>query len=258
MAYGTGELGQERVGALLRAQARHAHVAGVDGRLLGQLVDQTADRVEQRRPVAARQVRSADRALEEHVAGEDHLLVRNRERHMPWRVPGREDHVDVEARHLELLATLERVLGVPRLERAEARPGDVVHDVRQDVLLEHRDPDLGAGRLGHGSNGADVVEVRVGQQDGVEPDAQPVDRRKQLLGFVARVDDQSAVGLLAAEQVAVLRDRADGEHTNVNGHALRLPASGLLLTLPPVVEESVGVEAHREVEQHHERGEHET
>src|SRR6266576_3315414 len=70
-AISTRELGEERIGRALGAEARHAHVTGVNGRVLGQRVDQAADRLEQRAPVAARQVRTADRPLKKHVSGED-------------------------------------------------------------------------------------------------------------------------------------------------------------------------------------------
>src|SRR5437016_4476079 len=69
------ELSEERVGAAFDAERGDAHVAGIDGRLGRQRVDERLDRSEQRGPVAARQVGATDRALEEDVAGEDRLLV---------------------------------------------------------------------------------------------------------------------------------------------------------------------------------------
>src|SRR3954451_7185354 len=71
IALAAGELGEERIGAALRLEAGDAHVSRVDGRRAGQVVDQPADRLEQRRPVSAREVDAADRALEQDVAGED-------------------------------------------------------------------------------------------------------------------------------------------------------------------------------------------
>ncbi len=69
----------------------------------------------------------------------------------------------------------------------------------------------------HRRHRADVVEVRVGEQDAVELDPERVDRAEQLVGLVAGVDDQRAVGAVAAEQVAVLLHRPDGEHAHVHG-----------------------------------------
>ena len=124
-------------------------MAGIDGGLLGQRVDQRADRLEQRAPVAAGQVGAADRALEQDVAGEDRLLVGDRERDVPGAVAGREDDIDLEARQLELLAPLERVLGVLGLERPEAGPRHERVDVVEDELLDLRHPHLRPGRLRH-------------------------------------------------------------------------------------------------------------
>ena len=71
--------------------------------------------------------------------------------------------------------------------------------------------------LATGATAPDVVEVGVGEQDPVERHAERVDRAEQLVGLVARVDDQRAVGAVAAEDVAVLGHRADGEHAHVHG-----------------------------------------
>ena len=56
----SGQLSEERIGRPLGAQRRDSHVPGVDGRLCRMGVDQGADRLEQRRPVAAGQVGAPD------------------------------------------------------------------------------------------------------------------------------------------------------------------------------------------------------
>ena len=71
--------------------------------------------------------------------------------------------------------------------------------------------------LRDGRDGADVVEVRVREEDAVELDAQGIDRSEQLVGLVAGVDDQRAIRAVAAEDVRVLRDLADREHPHVHG-----------------------------------------
>ena len=65
------KLGEERVAGELGAERRRRPVSGVDDRLRRIGLDERADRVEQRVPVAERQVGSADRAGEEHVAREE-------------------------------------------------------------------------------------------------------------------------------------------------------------------------------------------
>jgi uncharacterized protein (DUF58 family) len=51
-------------------------------------------------------------------------------------VPGREQHVQLHAGQLQRLATGDRVVGLVALERSEARPRHVVHDVGQHLALE--------------------------------------------------------------------------------------------------------------------------
>ena len=114
------------------------HVAGVDGRLVGVGVEQLADRLDQRRPVAAGQVDAADRALEEDVAGEDRVLVADRVGDVAGAVAGGEDDVELEAGQLQRLAAGERLVGLVALERAEALPGDEGHDVGEDRASRSR------------------------------------------------------------------------------------------------------------------------
>ena len=128
--------------------------------------------VEQRRPVAAGQVGAPDRALEEDVAGEDRGLVGDRVGDVAGAVARREDHVDLHPRELELLAAGHRVIGVIALVRAEAGPGNERVDVGEDRRLDLRAPDRRARRLRDRSDGADVVEVGVGEQDPVDRDAE--------------------------------------------------------------------------------------
>ena len=199
------------------AERRQAHVPREDLGLRREGVEQLLDRGGERRPVAARQVGAPDRALEEHVAGEQARLVGDRVGDVAGAVAGDEVHVDVEAGEREPLAALDGLVGVVALERAEPGPGDVAHDVG-----EHRNLDLGAvdgraRRLGHRSHGADVVEVGVREQDRLDGEPQLLDRGEDPLRLVAGIDDQRPVGAVAAEHEAVLGHHADGEHADVHG-----------------------------------------
>ena len=84
------ELAQERVRVALAAERGDPHVARVNGRLGRIGADQRLDRGQQRRPVAAGQVDAPDRALEQHVAGEQRPLVGQRIADVSGAVAGRE------------------------------------------------------------------------------------------------------------------------------------------------------------------------
>ena len=128
-----------------------------------------------------------------------------------------EDHVEREPGQLKRLAAGDCLVGVVALERAEAGPRYVVHDVREHACLELRAVDRRTCRLRHRRDRADVVEVRVREEDRVElGDAEGVDRRQQLVGLLAGVDDHGVLRALLAHYEAVLLHRPDGEHAHVD------------------------------------------
>ena len=67
------------------------------------------------------QVGAPDRVLEEHVAGEQRPVDRVGD--VAGAVAGRGDDVDVEARELQALAAVERLLGLPRLDASPTSGG---------------------------------------------------------------------------------------------------------------------------------------
>ena len=135
---------------------------------------------------------------------------------MPGAVAGGEEDVDLHPGELEPLAAGDGLVGVVALVGAEAGPGDVGHDVGEHRHLDLRAVDGGAGRLRDRGDGADVVEVGVGEQDRVDPDPELVDGAEDPLRLLAGVDDQPAVGAVAADDVAVLGHLADGEAADVH------------------------------------------
>ncbi len=86
--------------------------------------------------------------------------------------------------------------------------------------LDLRAVDRRAGRPRDRRDGADVVEVAVGDEDRLDLDAQLLHGREQPLGLLAGIDDHRpprlSVGVPArADDVGVLLYRADGERANV-------------------------------------------
>ena len=223
-----GDLAQEGVGGRLLAQRRQPHVAREDLGLRGQRLQQLGDRVGERRPVAAGQVGAADRPLEDHVAREHRLLVGDRVGDVPGAVAGDEVDVDLQARERQVLAAGDRLVGVVALERAEAGPGDVGHDVGQDGDLDLRAVHGRAGGAGHGRHRPDVVEVAVGYEDRLDRDAERAGGRQQPLGLLAGIDHDrrdagaSLRGAGGAHDVAVLLHWPDGECAHVQvAHRVR-------------------------------------
>src|SRR5204862_7366915 len=95
-----GKLAEERVRLQLAAGRRRRPVPGVDDRRRREALEQGTHRVEQRVPVSARQVDTADRPGEEQVAGEELAIVVVGD--VPARVTGDVDHLERDARDGEL------------------------------------------------------------------------------------------------------------------------------------------------------------
>ena len=108
------------------------------------------------------------------------------------------------------------MVGLIALVGADPRKRHVAHDVGEHGTLDLGDVDGRAGRAGHGRDGADMIEVRVRQQDRLDRQAEIVDGREDPLGLVAGVEDHGPVRPIATRDEAVLRDGADGEHPNVH------------------------------------------
>ena len=210
------QLGEERIRGDLALERRQTHVTRVDHRLARVGVDEQLQALGQRRPIAARQIDAADRALEEDIAADQRRLVGDRVGQVADAVAGGEEHIDVEAGDLEVLAAGQRLVGVVALVGADAGDRGPGHDVGEHRHLELRAVDGRARRLGHRGDGADVIDVRVSQQDRLDVEPELVDRGEQARSFVARVDHDGLLGTVAAEDVGVLGERSDGEAADVH------------------------------------------
>ena len=137
-------------------------------------------------------------------------------RHVVDAVARRADHVDLEARELQLVAVRDRLLGRVGLERPEAREPHVVVDVLEDEDLALGAVDRRAGAAGHLGDRADVVEVAVGDQDRLDRRAELVERGRQRVRLVTRIDQQRLRRALLAGDPGVLLDRPDGQPTRLH------------------------------------------
>ena len=135
---------------------------GVDGRLGREALGEQADRVEERRPVAAGQVDAADRAGEEHVAREERAV--GGEGEVARRVAGDRERLPRDAGQLERLVAGEPVLGLPRADVHAVGGVDLVRPLEHE-RLGLGDPDRRAGALRQAGDAAEVVEVRVRDED---------------------------------------------------------------------------------------------
>ena len=116
-----GELGKKRVRAALGTEARDAHVPGIDGRVLRKRLDQRPDRARAASPSRRRAGRRGRPTPGRGRRRRRSPLGRDRVREVAGAVAGREQDVDLEARELEPLSALQRVVGLVALVWAESR-----------------------------------------------------------------------------------------------------------------------------------------
>ena len=151
----------------------------------------------------------------------------------------------------ELLAAGDGLVGVVALVRAESRPRDVAHDVGEHRDLELRAVDRRAGGARERRDGADVVEVRVGEQDRLDRDAELLDAPPSRRSASSPGSTTSACSPPSWRKMKQFS--ATGPTVNMRT-SIRLGLALGLLALAPVVERAVGVVGHRDVDQdHHER-----
>ena len=131
------KVGEKRVSSELLAERRRRPVSGIDDRLRRIRVDESADRVEQRLPVASWKVRAADRAGEEDVSREQGAV--DCERQMAGRMTGYGE------RRRSVMPASSSVS--PPYEQDVGRPGTEPHAGRCERarLLEQRE--LGPRRV---------------------------------------------------------------------------------------------------------------
>src|SRR5690606_24275068 len=115
------------VGALL-AEGGHRPVARHEGDVVTQRPQLVADRVDQVRMVAAREVRATDRPVEQHVAHDGEPRLAMEEHDMPRRVAGAMDDLERLLAEGDGVAVLEPAVG---LERVEPRKAEALALLRQ-------------------------------------------------------------------------------------------------------------------------------
>ncbi len=192
----------------LRSSSAPSVVAGAVARVHDRLrripLGEQADRVEQRVPVPAGEVDAADAAGEQDVAREE-APVRVIGK-VSGRVAGHVEDVEPDARELEGVSTRHVTCS---LEAAHLEPG------RRERALEptgriRRDVDGRAGRVREVGDTAEMVEVRVGEDDRRARAPGGRELGDEPLCVPARIDDDGFPrSLVGPDDVAIRADRAE-------------------------------------------------
>ena len=184
----------------LGAERRRRPVPRIHRRLGREALGEHPRRLDERVPVAAREVDAPDRVGEDEVAGEE-AAVRE-ERDVVRRVAGDRDDVERDACDVERLAAVE--LGVDGVVANREPAGGALgrHAVAR------RRVDRRAGSFREIGEAGDVIRVGVGDEDRAAARAGTRELEPQLRAVAARIDDDGfGRAAFRADDVAVRADR---------------------------------------------------
>lgn len=195
-------------------------MTGQQGDIVAQRPDTLTDGIEQRLMVAAREIRSSDRAPEDHVADDRDASARVVEDHVAGRVSRTMVHPQL------LLADADFVALVQPAVRSDDFAGwkaellaPLRQAVEQETVIAVWSLDRQVLFPGHARGGTGMVEMTVRQEDLLQLHAGLFGLGKDALGLAAGIDHGGLAGVLAAQQGAVLLEGGNGNDTNLHKEA---------------------------------------
>jgi len=197
--------------AALFADCRRRAVSGQQGHVVPQRPDPGPNRLEQLRMVTAREIRSPDRTLEDHVTdNRDGRLPMNQD-DVSRRVPRAMQHVERLLPERDLVALRQPTVGNECLAGRKTElltPLWQRFEQEQVVAVWALDRQLQFTR--HAPNGTDMIEMTVRDQDLFDLDARLSGDFEDAFGFATGINDRCPAGGFTTQQRAVLlvvRDR---------------------------------------------------
>lgn len=154
--------------------------------------------------IAAGKIRAADRSLKESVAGDDAVGLGNVEADAGGGVAWSLESLQFVAADFQNVAFRKRVFNVGHLYGRKTKKSGLLADgfVERDFAGVHVSFDAEGGfRLG---KCADMVQVGVGDQDGLDLYLQLVDGGKNDARFIAGIDQKGFARVLVGENAAIL------------------------------------------------------
>ena len=158
--------------------------------------------------IAAGQIRAPDAVAEQRVARDQLVLRGNPDRDAPLRVPRRVEDVELGIPERELVALAGFAIDLGARRGRYAQPGrlGIQVGIKLGVVLVHVYGRAGK-RLEFG-RAPDVVDMGVGDHDGLHREPVPVEKRGDVRDIIARIDNDGLAGLLVSKNRAVALQHA--------------------------------------------------
>jgi hypothetical protein len=158
------------------------------------------------------EVGAADAAGEQHVADEGPLRFGRVEDHVARRVAGAVAHGQHAVADLHLVAVGQPARGREALDLRQPEHAALLHQrIDPELVARVRADDRQPVLARQGAGGTGVVDVRVGQPDGLQRHAQRRDGRAQSWQVATGVDDRGVHRAVAPDDGAVLGKGGDGD-----------------------------------------------
>ncbi len=181
------------------------------GDVIAQRKQPLADRADQILVVAAREIRAADRALEQHVAHQGHARRRMHEHHMARRMSGAVIDVENEIPHRHRVAIFQPAV---RRETARGRkavlPRGLRHALDPEGVVAVRPFDGELELFGDILHRTGMIQMPMRDQQFFQRHAAPFGRGQQLLRLATGIHQGATHGFRTPDQRAVLLERRDG------------------------------------------------
>src|SRR4029077_7422612 len=172
------------------------------------------ERCSELRGIREGQICSADGSSEQAVANErDSVAVND---HVPRSMSGRVDHSHLRVPNLEPLAIREFLIGSWRLFEWKSVHLRLPRRGFVEAAVERMQIDGHIPFPFNGCDGADVIDVGVGDPDRIEGRARALYRIDESLTLAPRIDYNRAVGAIIHDQIAILLERSDGDGLDVH------------------------------------------
>src|SRR5690606_36134595 len=203
----------------LHPRGRKRPVPWHEGHVIAQRPEALADGLNERAVIAARKIRTVDRALKENIAHNRKARRLMEEHHMAGRVAGAVAHIKREAGTLHRIAVFQPAVWQKRPDCAEAIfRGLIRQGFNQEQVFLMRSLDRNAKFLREIARRCGMIEMPMRKQNSLDGNASLLGSLPDARQIAARIADGAAHIFIVPDERAVLLKRGNGKNRGLESH----------------------------------------